>query len=401
MSSKKILFITNQLPYPPSTGGKLKSWNLVRFLSENYSLSLIYLLKENEKEDEEEMLSKLALSSHYSEELNVKRNALNLIRSRLSADTLNVFRNRSKTFLLKTRELLKSNDLVIVDHYEMYPYLKNSKGIKKILHEHNAEFCLWERMGRLESSMIKRSVLLSEARRIEKAEKNYVKDSDLIWAAPNDIAALQIKGENNSKFEYTYHLGDDKFITYPNIEFKDTELNIVFVGTQSWEANIDGLEWFFEKCWPLLKHEVPNIKFYVIGKDPQPRVTKFGRQDEQIIFTGFVEDLEEYYSKTRVTIVPLRFGSGMKVKLLNSLFRGIPTVTTSVGAEGIEVEDGRDIYIKNDPKEFVDSILTLLMHQEVWEKFRDRSRELVHNKYTWKNLLSKHKKEIDDLMGWE
>ena len=401
MSAKKILFITNQLPYPPTTGGKLKSWNLVRFLSQNYNLSLAYLIKKGEKEDEQEMLLKLNLFEHHSEELDIPRSGVNLVKSRMLSDTLNVFRNHSKTFFNKVSELCKKTDLIIVDHYEMYPYVEHSHGIKKILHEHNAEYCLWERMGQLEKSPIKSIVLKSESKRIKKAELKYVKNADLVWAAPNDILELTQQGADGNKFEYTYHLGDDKFIDLPDIEFERTQRNIVFVGTQSWEANIDGLVWFFEKCWPILKKKEKDIKVFIIGKDPQPRVTKFGNNDPDIVFTGFVKNLEDHYSTARVSIVPLRFGSGMKVKLLSSLFRGIPTVTTSIGAEGIDLENGKNIFINDDEESFVESIITLLNNKNVWVKFRNNSRILVRNKYTWESLLAKHKREIDKLMSWD
>lgn len=399
MSQKKVLFITNQLPYPPSTGGKIKSWNLVKYLSLHFQLSICSLIKNEEKNDESKMLENLDLVFYYSEQLDIPRSASSLLKSYLKGITLNVFRNYSKSFRSIVDEHLSTYDLVIVDHYDMYPYVLGNNKIKKILHQHNAEFCLWKRMGDLEWNPIKKVILLFEARRIKKAEIKYCKDADLVWAAPNDVEVLSNLGLENSKFEITYHLGNDENLNRPDIEFEKTEESIIFVGTQTWEANIDGLEWFLEKCWPRVIEKAPSAKIYIIGKNPSERVLKFARKFSNIIFTGFIEDLEIYFTKARVSIVPLRFGSGMKVKLLDSLFRGIPTVSTSVGAEGIEVMNDKHLFINDDPLEFADYILRLFSDTSLWEQFRDNSRVLAKNKYSWKSLLAKHRKEMEKLLA--
>jgi len=398
MSDKSILFITNQLPYPLSTGGKMKSWNLINFLCKEYKTGLVTLLKNDEKKDESEMLQKLELKDYYSEQLDIPRTAINLLRSYFSAGTLNILRNRSKSLVTKVSELSKEYDLVIVDHYEMYPSIEHIKGTPIILHEHNAEFKIWDRMSEIESNPIKKIVLKIEANRIKKAEKKFAVDADLVWAAPNDIKALKNLGIDSKKFAVTFHLGDDKFIDYPDVSFDQTKKQVIFVGTQTWEANIDGMEWFLGEVWPIVLGGDKNTQLVIIGKNPSARLTKFLEDSSNITFTGYVDDLEDYYSTARLSIVPLRFGSGMKVKLLNSMFRGIPNVTTSVGAEGIDLKNGREIYISDDANEFADYVLHLLNDQKIWEQFRDKSRKLVRDKYSWKILLSKHKKEIDLLL---
>ena len=399
MSDKKVLFITNQLPYPPSTGGKMKSWNLLKFISSHFNVGLITLLKDDEKSDEAAMLGKIELREYYSEELNIRRSALNLLKSYFLADSLNVFRNKSAKFYKRIEKTAADYDCIIVDHYDVYPAVLNLVNAKKILHQHNAEFCIWERLSEIESNPFKKLVVKIEANRIKKAEKKYAENANLIWAAPNDIEALNALGVSKDKFKITYHLGDDQFLNYPNLEFDQTDKKIVFVGTQTWEANIDGMLWFLESVWPKVKKAEPDTQLFIIGKNPSPRLTKFGIQDKNIIFTGFVEQLEDHFNNARVSIVPLRFGSGMKVKLLTSMFRGLPNVTTTIGAEGIEVEHTKHLFISDSDEKFAQHVIELMDNRKLWEKFRDASRGLAKTKYSWNSLLTKHKKEIEELIG--
>lgn len=399
MAQKKILFITNQLPFPPNTGGKVKSWNLIKRLSEFYKIGLITLLKNGEESHEVEMKKKLNFHHYYSEFLDVPRTSINFLKSFLGHDTLNVFRNYSSSFYNHVNIEAPNYDLVIVDHYDVYPAVGGKKGILKILHQHNAEYCLWERMSSIEKNPLKKLAISLEAKRIKKAEKKYSIDSDLTWAAPNDIEALSGLGIAREKFEITYHLGEDHLLSDPDIQFSDTEKQIIFVGTQSWEANINGMEWFLKNVWPIVRKKDAEIKLVIIGKDPSKRLKDLAQDDAQITFTGYVKKLEDYYKNARVSIVPLLFGSGMKVKLLNAMFRGIPSVATEVGAEGIEVKNGEHMFISNEVKSFAENILELIENENKWVQFRDKSRQVSRDLYSWNSLIKKHRQEIDKLIG--
>jgi glycosyltransferase involved in cell wall biosynthesis len=103
--------------------------------------------------------------------------------------------------------------------------------------------------------------------------------------------------------------------------------------------------------------------------------------------TGFVDDLDIYFQKSKVFISPLRFGSGIKVKVMNALYRGIPTVTTSVGAEGLAVKSGDQIFISDNMADFIHQISLLIEDELLWNQFKLKSRALAKEKYTWDNVL--------------
>lgn len=393
----RILFLSTQLPFPPKSGGVIKSWNLVHHWSQKYDLRLIHPLKNNEADHLPEFKEKIDLEDHFHVPVHVDRTGLNLIRSYLGHASLNVFRNYDKRIAQKVEEWAQDSDIIFVDHYEMGQYIPAGHKGKVVLHEHNAEFIMWKRLAEIEKNPFKKLILEIESKRILKAEKKYADRADLILAAPNDIEELSAQGIDSSKMEKTYHLGEDFLLEKPDMEFGETSKALLYVGTLSWEANIDGLIWFIDKCWESLEAKNEGLQLTIVGKNPDKRILKAANGKSGISFSGFVEDLEECYPLHRVFIVPLRFGSGIKVKILNALYRGIPTVTTAIGTEGLDIVDGQHIYECNGVQEFVSRTHELLNEETSWSRLSRESRILSRD-YTWDKLLQSHDEQLEGLL---
>ena len=386
--SKKILFLSPQLPYPPYSGGVIKSWKLVEFLSAKYELYVAYFLKNEDADYEEEFLEKVALAGYYSERIDVPRSPVNLIKSNLKGMPLNLYRNLSKKFATKTAEIAKQCDVIFVDHYEVFQYVPSNFKGRVVLHQHNCEYLMWDRFAKVEKNLIKRLALKNQAWWIKNYERSICNQSDVVLAAPNDIEELKLIGGTDTNYLETYHLGDEKLLAAPELEFEKTEEALLFVGTLTWEANVDGLIWFLQEGWAKLKDKHANLKFYIVGKNPDPRIVELASvAGNDIVLTGFVEDLEPYFQKCRVFVSPLRFGSGIKVKVMNAMYRGIPTVTTSVGAEGMAVENKIHLMIEDEMDKFCTSISELINTRDTWQKLRKNSRALAKKKYTWEAVM--------------
>lgn len=387
--SKKVLFLSPQLPYPPFSGGVIKSWKLSEFLSNEYEVIAAYFLKNEDAENEVEFLSKVNLAGHYSEKIDVPRTLGTFIKSNLKGIPLNLYRTLSDKFKRETERLSKDCDVIFVDHYEVFQYVPNDFKGRVILHQHNCEYIMWDRFAAVEKNFFKKIALRNQAWRIKNYERKICNQSDVVLAAPNDIEELKLIGANDTKYLETYHLGDEALLADPPLNYSDSEEALLFVGTLTWEANVDGLLWFLQEGWEELKKLHPNLKFYIVGKNPDPRIINLVEEiGKDIILTGFVEDLEPYFKKSRVFVSPLRFGSGIKVKVMNAMYRGIPTATTSVGAEGMAIENGKHLMVEDNMKDYVKSISLLLSDQSKWKVLSSRSRALANEKYTWEAVLS-------------
>ncbi len=393
-----ILFISTQLPFPPKSGGTVKSWNYVKDLSARYKLSVACLLKDDDDQFVESFKSKLPLANLITHAHQTSRSITTLLKSYLGHACLNVYRNHSKTFRNQLSAVLKEVEAVIIDHYEMFQYVPVDFTGKVILHTHNAEFMLWQRMNELESNPFKKLILRLEAKRVAKFEQEIFNRSDLIYTTESDQELYRKHSFQLGNIQVTYHLGNDTLLDLPNIEFSSTELAITFMGTLSWEPNVDGLLWFIENVYPKVLKKHPNCKLYVLGKDPDARLLKAAQSFEFIVFTGFVKELDSYLKKTRVYIAPLRFGSGMKVKVLEGLYRGVPTVSTSVGAEGLKVEDNKHIMIANEPDTFAGKCIRLLEDEKSWNSLLANSRQIARQEYQWIPLFERMDIELKKVL---
>ncbi len=394
----KILFLTAQLPFPPNSGGTIKSYYLINYLAEKYKISVATLLKNNDSAYIKEFEHKIPLDDFVTTGIDVPRTGINFLLSLIKRKPLNVFRNYSDSFSEKLLKIIDQYELVIVDHAIMFQYLSITYKGKIILHQHNAEYLMWERYAEIEQNKIKKLLLKFEAQRLKAYEKDICKRSDAILAAPNDIELLSELGIDKNKFYITYHLGNEDYDGFPALEYTAAENALMYVGTLSWEANVQGLVWFIDNGWDKLKEKMPDLKLYIIGKNPDIRIVNAVKLKDGIVLTGFVENLETYFKRSKIFIAPLQFGSGMKVKVLSAMSRGIPTVTTTVGAEGIEATDMFHLAISDDIDKMSDKILLLINDRNMWNKLSLNSRELVDRMYTWDIVYENLEKSIKSIM---
>ena len=385
----RIAFLTPQLPHPPVSGGVIKTRKLVDYLAERHQVYLLTLLKGDDREHQDAFLEAASLDGYGSVKIDVPRTARVFLRSLFAGLPLSVFRNRSLAMTEKVSEVMWwQPDVIFIDHFLMFQYVLADYSGPVILHQHNAEHVMWERFAKLQRNPVRKVVVMAEARRVRAYERRICVRADALLASPNDAAALSELGIPRMKFIETLHLGDEALLNAADIEFSGTGLELLSVGTLDWEANRDGLLWFLKEVWPDLKGLHPSLGFAVVGRNPGPELAELAARLPGVKLTGFVDDLGPFYEKARVFVAPLRFGSGMKVKVINALYRGVPVVTTGIGAEGLDVTSGKELVIANEKGEMVREISDLLSNEGRWRGMRDASRALARSRYTWNSSLA-------------
>lgn len=392
---KKLLFISPELPYPPQSGGKVKSLKLLQAMAERYDVTWVSPLKQD---DEEHLAAFTAVSpceQHLVAPLVVPRSAVQLAASYLEGRPLNVRRTLDAGLRDRVRRIAAGFDVIFLDHYEVYPYLPADYRGMVVYHAHNAYFKIWERYASLPGNPAMRAAAFVEARRVRRYEARVAGRADLVFAAPNDARELIAAGVDARRIADTYHLGDDAHLALPDLRFDDTIRKLMYVGFLGWEPNVQGLLWFIEQVWPQLVLRHPDLRFDIVGKNPDQRLRDAVAAHPAITLTGYVADLDSVYRDSRVSVAPLLFGSGMKVKVLDAMARGIPTVTTSVGAEGIDIENGRELLVADDPLRMADAIDALLENRDMWERLQASSRQLIRDRYTWRRLFAAMHGEMD------
>jgi glycosyltransferase involved in cell wall biosynthesis len=392
---KKLLFISPELPYPPQSGGKVKSMKLLQSLAERHRVTFASPLKLDDAHQLAAFHDRSPCDAHFHAPIDVPRSAANLAASYLQRQPLNVRRTLDDSLRRRVADIAHDHDIVLLDHYEVFPYLPEDYDGLVVYHSHNAYFKLWQRYARLPGNPAMRAVAALEAARVRRYEARVANRADLVFAAPNDARELVAAGVDAARISDTYHLGDDSQLELPDLRFADTKKKLMYVGFLGWEPNVQGLLWFIDEVWPLLQARHPSLRFDIVGKNPDKRLQAAVEATTGIRLAGYVADLQTVYRDSRVSVAPLLFGSGMKVKVLDAMARGIPTVTTSVGAEGIEVENGRELMIADDPAQMALQIDELLDNPTLWQRLQASSRVLIRERYTWQRLFTGMHAAID------
>jgi glycosyltransferase involved in cell wall biosynthesis len=162
--------------------------------------------------------------------------------------------------------------------------------------------------------------------------------------------------------------------------------SIVFTGTMDFRPNVDAVLWFAKEVWPLIRVEVSDVSFYVVGQRPHRRLDAL-REDQGVTLTGWVEDVRPYIADAAVYVAPLRMGGGTRLKLLEAMAMGKPVVATSLGAEGYPITDGRELILADSPAAFAQAVVSLLNSPARRVELGQTARAFVERRYDWRVIV--------------
>ncbi|WP_292375900.1 glycosyltransferase family 4 protein [Methanosarcina sp. UBA411] len=180
----------------------------------------------------------------------------------------------------------------------------------------------------------------------------------------------------------SFNLNDnfDTFLEHPNI---------LFMGSLSYQPNIDAVQVYIEEMHSIVKNEIPNVKFYIIGGHCPEWIKDYSKKDPSICVLGFVDDVKPYIYSADVCIAPINAGSGTRLKILEYMAMSKPVVSTTIGSEGLDVINSQNILITDDWNEFAFNIVNLITNYNIARKIGNSGRELVEEKYDWKKIAKK------------
>jgi polysaccharide biosynthesis protein PslH len=216
-------------------------------------------------------------------------------------------------------------------------------------------------------------------------EPDICRKFDLVCTVSTKEKELLLRYDPKLKVTDAAPTGADTTYYSPKDRNQVEPVSILFVGFFKHIPNVEGILYFSDQVYSLVKQQVPQVKLYVVGSNPPEQVRDLAK-DPGIIVTGFVDDLREYYAKSTLFVVPILRGAGTRVKIFEAMAAGIPIVSTTLGAEGIAVADGRDILLGDDPQTFAKHIVELLNNPQLQERLTEEARELVVSKYEWANI---------------
>ena len=394
-----ILFLTQILPYPPSSGPKVKTWHVLRYLSQcGHQITLVSYVRPEEMTYIESV--KQVCSAVYTVPIRRSRisDIVYLIRSQFTGRPFLVERDDLAKFRSLVKRIMSSQsiDIIHADQLTMtqfaLPFATSDHGKPALIFDaHNAVWTITERM-KQNSPAYLRLPLIFETKRIKRYEGQIVRNfhGTLAVTEADRDALLQAVEQDGTMLRPSITVIPIAVNTseIQPVERRPDSLNILTMGTLFYPPNADGIRWFIHEVFSLIRIKMPNVKLTIIGKNPPKDFLKLASEPNSgVVVTGFVPDLAPYFKDSALTVIPVRAGGGMRVRILEAFARAMPVVTTTVGLEGIQAQPGRDVLVADHPTDFAQAVIRLLSDQALRNHISKNGRCLVESNYDWQLTL--------------
>lgn len=383
----KILHLFPYIPAPPTFGGAIRIYHILKHLSKNHEVTVAAFENFRKKEPFFEAFPGLRANAHFiSNRWRIKFRKLFQCYSLISSKNSWHLTAATNEMQQQLDRLVSQHDFdVIQAEFPTMGYFDIRSDALKILDAHNVEYDNFRRMTRMEGNTIRQYYYQREYEKFYDEELRVCRKQDAIFTTSE--RDKQLFDEDVAEVpKFVVPNGVDLGYFHPSDQ-KPEPHSLVFVGSIGYVPNHDGMKFFLDKILPLIRKQLADIKVYIVGKNPPKEIRQ--RADENVVVTGFVDDVRPYVWKSSVYVVPLRMGGGTRLKVLEALAMQKPLVTTSIGCEGIDITHGEQALIVDDPEKFSDSVVQLLKDKRLRQKLSSSGYELVREKYAW-NVIGDH-----------
>jgi len=343
----KILQLCKKIPYPLKDGESIAIYYLSKGLVENnceVSLLAINTLKHYVEVDESvpelNHYSQIAYT-----ELDTKVRAWPAFLNLFSSGSYNVERFISEEFKKLLIDQLQENDYDFVQLETLYmaPYISTIRkysDAKIAMRSHNLEYEIWKNLAEKEPGFLKSKYFSLCSRRLKAYEESVRDDYDvLLPISTTDDQKYKATSLKVASCVTPVGLDLDKY-QFSSSASDQERIKIGYIGSLDWKPNVEGLRWLFDSCWDELKNISPKLEFHLAGRNGDENYKS--DKARRIIYHGEVDDSMAFLKNLDIVIVPLFSGSGIRVKILEAMSLGKVVLSTEKGYEGIPVEDGKN-----------------------------------------------------------
>lgn len=379
----RLLALTSRLPFPPREGHQLRSWHLLRALAAEHEVTLLSFARDDDAPTEcAPLRATVAALETFPIPAEQSRRALAAAAVRALAGAQPFIARKYASAALRARvaALIEHADLV---HVDMLPLLANLPATLRsplVLNAHNVEHALLAHRIPTERSRLRRAFLRQQLGRLRAFEIAACRRADGVLAC-SPVDAGQIAAFAPATRVAVVPNGVDLDANRPCAAPPSAPEQLVFVGQMGWFPNRDGIEWFLAEVFPRILAERPATELLLLGKADGLRVP--AAVAARVRVAGFVADLRGAVHAAAVYVVPLRAGSGTRLKVLEAMALGKAIVTTHVGSEGIALEDGRDALFADRAADFAAAVLALLAAPARAAALGAAARTLAEAQYGW------------------
>jgi glycosyltransferase involved in cell wall biosynthesis len=383
----KILLTLPRPLFPADTGGKIRSFNIFKRLAsqaEIHAVSFADLWREGDAIAEMRDVFASYTAVPWQE---VKRQSIGFYRDVIAKQIspLPYFLAKCNdprfTAAVEARLAGEEFDLLFCDFLHTAMPCVSSSFQPKVMFEHNVEFMLRKRKWQVENRPIHRAILHAEWRKTKRLERTICQSFDHVLTVSDADKAL-LHQEFAIEHASVVPTGVDAELFHPSGQ-NQVPGRIVFVGSMDWDPNEDGVIWFLHAIYPKVVQALPNSSFVIAGRNPSRRLRAAASACKNVELTGWVSDVRPYLDQAEVVVVPLRSGGGTRIKIPEAMAMRRAVVSTRIGAEGLQLEDGRHICIADEPADFAASVIDLIRNPTRRSAIEVAARAEVVANYSW------------------
>jgi len=387
-----IAILDEELPYPLTSGKRIRTYNLLRRLASRHRLT--YVCHRNADRTEAENAA-----SHFAEigihtvvvDRTVPPKSGIGFYSRLAGNLLSSLpysvSSHQSTQLQRAMADLTARDPVDLWHCEWTPYAEYLRGRQRtpwLVVAHNVESLIWQRYAENESNPAKRWYIRKQWHKFFAFERwAYSTANRTIAVSPDD--ALMIRNEFGGRDVAVVDNGVDTDYFRPTDAKRDPK-TLLFLGSLDWRPNQDGVRLLLDNIFPLVRQQEPNARLSIVGRNPPNWLREQASQSAGVELHGSVPDVRPFIAQATVLAVPLRIGGGSRLKILEALAAGLPVVSSRIGAEGLDLHDGVHLDITEGIEPMADALVAAMRNHERTRKLADVGRKQVLHRYDWEIL---------------
>nr|WP_233173706.1 glycosyltransferase family 4 protein [Pedobacter sp. ASV19] len=376
--------LTYRVPFPPNSGYPIVVYNTIKgLLRHDIDVTLFSININKHRVDVDDIYDPIYDGvKFHSYDIDTEVNIWGAIFNVFSNQSYNVSRYFDDNAAKLLENILRETEFDIIQFEGLFvvPYLDTVKAYSKakiIYRAHNIVFDVWERIAYTERFRPRRRYLEFLARRLKSYETEQMNRFHQIFAiSEQDRQSILRFGCETSLDVFPVALDFDKYVTDPS---KTSFATLFHLGAMDWRPNKEGLEWFLDEIWPDIEKLNSELRFYIAGKNMQQQF--FDYDSDNLVVEGEILDAVEFINSKAIMIVPLLSGSGMRVKIIEGMAMRKCIIATTMAAEGITCENGKDILIANTPDEFYRAILQCITNPNKWREIGENARKTAERNY--------------------
>jgi len=387
----KILMLTPYLPYPPASGGQIRSLNLLKYLSKRHEITLVCLYKNNEDKKYLFHLLPYCKSIYLCKRAEKPWQLKNIFKAIFSSYPFLIVRNFSQDADKILKKLVKeeSYDVIHAETFYIMPHLPESK-IPFVLVEQTIEFKVYQHFLRSLPFFL-RPLLNIDIDKLKQWERYYWKKAQVVGTVSIADADVISSLEKSIKpVVIPNGAGDEMFVKKLSVKNIDKP-TLLFVGSFYWLQNTEAAIYILEKIYPLLKEKIPNVHLIIAGQNAKNKIPNTQREGVEIIDIAPEDSktIKKLYRDATLFIAPIFGPGGTRLKILAAMASGLPIISTATGVEGLNVSHKNEVLIANSEDEFVSMIYRVLSDKKLYERLRKNAYNLAKKQYSWQAISRK------------